>query len=117
MSSDEGAAALKSAGEEDSEPWTGDDNEPWAIDDADPDDVVFNAAAPEHARPLPAMHADESSFEARGLREEVYLGKGVALHASNSYRAAQTVRKQGVARLDGVLSQETAQALLLLHFS
>lgn len=103
MSSDEGTAALKAADE--------DNSDPWREGELASEDVVFNEAAPQHARPLPAKQTDESDFEARGLREEAYLGRGLALKATNPTRAAQIVRKQGVARLDGVLSESTANAL------
>ena len=103
MRSDEGVAALKDA--------ECDEHEPWIEDELSPDSVVINSAAPDHARPLPSESADESDFEARGLREEAYLGKGLALRASHPERAAQAVRRLGVARLDSVLSERTALAL------
>ncbi len=70
---------------------------------------VFNEAAPEHARPLPAL--DEAAFIERALREDAYLGAGAPLRTCEPERAASVVRRHGVARLDGVLSESTAREL------
>ena len=100
MASEEGQSALQD-----------EDDEEMEEEDSD---AFVNADAPSHARPLPAEESlrEEDVFEARGLREEAYLGKGSEMRLlEDTGKAAAAVRKHGVVRLGGVLTEDTAVEL------
>ena len=105
MQSDEATEVMHMASDDDGGWSEGDD----VVPGEELDHPLVHADAPQHARPL--LEVDEGAFIERALQEEAYLGAGSALQECRPDKVSEFVRKHGVARLRGVLSERTAAEL------